>query len=525
MLPPGKSLTDLFNKVTLFLGALGRKLNQSKPKKKLTIILLFATIGLGGVVAATSIAINSGSQVSLGAGYTTATTCDANVTLKAKTALDASSGQLYVSAFELSDISQNATTGCGNKTMEMALKINGQMTYASWDIPASGADSTFYFTGVTSSISDYNAMTALAPFQANGLTNIAIAKIGSFNFSNFNWTQRAKERKWIGVASSDDGTKLVAVDIGTDYTGGYIYTSTNSGVTWRESLVPGLRNWGAVTSSADGSKLVAVNYPSFDSDTGGYIYTSTDSGVTWVERRGAGINWWKSITSSADGTKLAVVVGGWGNGYISTSTDSGATWTEQTSSGQRLWESIASSSDGTKLVATDFGSDAYDGAGGYIYTSINSGATWVPRTNAGARHWRSVTSSADGKNLAAVNYPQYDTGATGGYIYTSTDYGVTWTAQTSAGIKWWECLTSSADGTKLAAGANPRNIYTSTDAGVTWTAQTSAGEKIWSGIALSADGLKLVAVEYGTGTVENYGYGLPGGYIYTGLATKTRSNN
>ena len=149
MLPPSKSPTDLFNKVTLFLGALGRKLNQSKPKKILAIILLFATIGLGGVVAATSISINSGSRVSLGAGYTTATTCDANLTLKAKTALNTSSGQLYVSAFELSDISQNATTGCGNKTMEMALKINGQMTYASWDIPASNTDSTFNFSAAT----------------------------------------------------------------------------------------------------------------------------------------------------------------------------------------------------------------------------------------------------------------------------------------------------------------------------------------------------------------------------------------
>jgi hypothetical protein len=47
--------------------------------------------------------------------------------------------------------------------------------------------------------------------------------------------------------------------------GGKIYTSTDSGVTWtpRDSS----RNWWAVASSADGSKLVAVV-------DGGQIYTS-----------------------------------------------------------------------------------------------------------------------------------------------------------------------------------------------------------------------------------------------------------
>jgi hypothetical protein len=40
-------------------------------------------MGVGGVVAATSISINAGVPISLGAGYTTATTCDAAVTISA----------------------------------------------------------------------------------------------------------------------------------------------------------------------------------------------------------------------------------------------------------------------------------------------------------------------------------------------------------------------------------------------------------------------------------------------------------
>src|SRR6185295_2716107 len=65
------------------------------------------------------------------------------------------------------------------------------------------------------------------------------------------WTVHESNQAWFSVASSADGSKLVAT-VG----GGQIYTSTDSGVTWiaRESL----RQWYSVASSADGSKLVAV---------------------------------------------------------------------------------------------------------------------------------------------------------------------------------------------------------------------------------------------------------------------------
>ncbi len=71
---------------------------------------------------------------------------------------------------------------------------------------------------------------------------------------------------WFSVASSSDGTKLVAVA-----NGGQIYTSADSGSTWtaRESS----RNWQSVTSSLDGTKLVAVVL-------GGQIFTSTASSTT-----------------------------------------------------------------------------------------------------------------------------------------------------------------------------------------------------------------------------------------------------
>ena len=97
---------------------------------------------------------------------------------------------------------------------------------------------------------------------------------------------------------------------------GQIYTSTDSGVTW--TAHESNRNWYSVASSADGTKLVAL-------PESGQIYTSTDSGVSWTAR--ASNREWRSVASSADGTKLVAVVGGSYVGQIHTSTDSGVNWT------------------------------------------------------------------------------------------------------------------------------------------------------------------------------------------------------
>ena len=127
--------------------------------------------------------------------------------------------------------------------------------------------------------------------------------------SGVSWTPRDSDRLWWAVASSDDGSKLVAVE-GGPVTNGRIYTSTDSGVSWtpRESN----RFWTAVASSADGSKLIAA---------ADQIYTSTDSGLSWTPRDSGRA--WTSVASSADGSKLVATVH---LGSIYTSTDSGLTW-------------------------------------------------------------------------------------------------------------------------------------------------------------------------------------------------------
>jgi len=174
--------------------------------------------------------------------------------------------------------------------------------------------------------------------------------------SGTNWVDQPESGRlnWSSVACSTNGTKLVAV-----VHGGWIYTSTDSGVTWmpRDSS----RTWNAVASSADGTKLVAVD------GAPGHIYTSTDSGTNWTPR-GVTTNW-QAVASSADGTKLVAAVH---YGQIYTSTDSGTNWTAGDTN--RAWQGVACSADGTKLFAVENAG----ASGGQIYIS---GVVIPPKLN------------------------------------------------------------------------------------------------------------------------------------------------
>ena len=315
-------------------------------------------------------------------------------------------------------------------------------------------------------VSGTGTATIILPTSANvgDVVQISGASAGwCVPVSYLNWSAVACSQPWVAVASSADGTRLVAAA-----SIGQIYTSTDSGATWtaRESS----RYWTAVASSSDGTKLVAAA-------SIGQIYTSTDSGVTWIARDSS--RSWTAVASSADGSKLVAAVSG---GQIYTSTDSGVTWTARATS--LSWQAVASSADGSKLVAA-----AYNDL---IYTSTDSGVTWTARAT--SHHWGGLASSSDGTKLVAT---EGTGGGAGGQIYTSTDSGVTWIARES--IQEKAAVASSSDGSKLVAAVYYDRIYTSADSGVTWTAP--ACPQNCFAVASSSDGSKLVAA-------------VNGGYIY-----------
>jgi uncharacterized repeat protein (TIGR03803 family) len=300
-----------------------------------------------------------------------------------------------------------------------------------------------------------------------------------------NWTQTAAPRwGWTSVASSADGTKLIA---GSDWWVGYdesgrIYTSIDSGVTWISNNVP-QAHWRSVASSTDGTKLVAVSDGDGDYNRG-MIYTSRDSGVTWISNNVPPL-YWGSVASSADGSKLVAAVGipeRYANGPIYVSTNGGMDWS-LTAAPNRYWTSVASSADGTKLVAVS----AAIGSSGRIYTSTDSGMTWISN-NVPRSDWSSVASSADGTKLTAVAKLSHDG------IWISTNSGVTWISNYVPPLDWVS-VASSADGSKLVAAIQSSDIWISTNSGAAWVPSGAPWHQ-WSSVASSADGSKLVAAGY-----------------------------
>lgn len=301
--------------------------------------------------------------------------------------------------------------------------------------------------------------------QANNQTILAGNLSDSIGAS---WTARGSTANWSAVASSGDGSKLVAT-----VKGGQIYTSADSGVTWtpRDSG----RNWSSIASSADGTKLVAG--VGDNASLFGNIYTSVNSGGSWAPHDST--RQWVSVASSADGTKLVAAVYGTasaGNPGAYISNNSGVGWSRTLA--VSFCSSVASSADGTKLAAAVYG--------GQIWTSINSGGNWV--AHASSLNWTAVASSADGNRLIAA--------VSSGQLYISSDSGTTWIGNSSISGTWTS-VASSADGSRLVAVASSGNVYTSNDSGTTWAQRMGLPTASWTGVASSADGSKLVLVANG----------------------------
>ncbi len=281
---------------------------------------------------------------------------------------------------------------------------------------------------------------------------------------------------WTAIACSADGTKMAAA-----ISGGYIYTSTNSGSTWtNQSGSSGAADWSALASSADGTHLIAAaGYSPYLAESGD-VYVSGNSGVSWTEALGSAA--WSGVACSADGTKMAAVDHG---GAIYT--NYGSAWGAVGVTSGYDWNAIAMSSDGTKLVAVE-------GNGG-VAVSTNSGSTWLGVTNVGSSaNPDAVACSSDGSRMIFVT-------GNGGQIYLSTDFGAIWVQQNSPVSGNLLGVASSTDGSRLATAVggsgSPGSIYGSVNSGGAWSQLVGAPMLSWSGIASSADGSVLAAAAYG----------------------------
>jgi len=290
-------------------------------------------------------------------------------------------------------------------------------------------------------------------------TNQTILVANLLNTVGVNWISNGGAFAWNAIASSADGSRLVAV-----VNSGGLYTSGNYGLTWSPQANAGNRAWSCVAMSADGLKIIAgVN--------SGFLYTSTDGGSNWTARFNNANRAWTGVASSWDGTRLVGVAAT--GGFVSV--DSGVTWNSVL--GAASYSAVACSGNGSNIVATV--------QGGTIGISTNGGATWSPRES--NRSWTSVASSADGGTLVA----SVNSGAN--YVYVSTDYGASWVPG-NIGANW-SGVACSADGSRMIAVANLGGVYVSNDSGVTWLQRGNLPISVtYNGAACSGDGTTLAAV-------------------------------
>jgi hypothetical protein len=307
------------------------------------------------------------------------------------------------------------------------------------------------------------------------------------------------DNTWTTILSSSDGTHLAALTAGGD-----LYVSVDSGTNWS----PTQHVVGNVVGSADGLKLLALG--SCFCASPNPLYHSSDGGLSWTTSMIPGTNTWSLAACSSDGLRM-ILFGldtiNHTTASVYLSTDFGFTW-QKLPAPFKNWNALAASADTRQLVLANLLPES-------LYTSQDYGASWtvLPAAPA-AQLWDCLASSADGTRLAAGTADGY------GGFYVSSDGGLNWSygnpPQVKVGNKTiqigWSRIASSADGRRLAALANYYAdsvfIVTMTDASATMTATP---QRLHNGEPLSV----VVSVE-NSSTNTLSAVKLAGGMVYSG---------
>jgi len=297
------------------------------------------------------------------------------------------------------------------------------------------------------------------------------------------WTARDSARAWKGVASSATGQyQLSCVNAG------YIYVSSDYGVTWTQKAVSG--NWTACAMSSDGHYQVVVGETEFS-------YYSTDYGATWIEGSGNSRPY-RDVACSADGSVMCAATNAQDVWY---SLDHGNNWAISYLPGSPpVASGITISNDGLRVTLVC--------ENGHIFTAVAGGmqtSTWTDRNVGGT--WRRVAmSGTTGQYQVAVQNV--------GHVYISNDYGATWNLASGETISeegYWTGAAVSADGsTQIVCRTGQEGsgvIMLSKDYGQTWTMVFYLGLALIQTIercAMSSDGKRLVAVVTGDTIITSF---------------------
>lgn len=336
------------------------------------------------------------------------------------------------------------------------------------------------------------------------VSQYAFTPIAHADLSNFT-TRFSASIAPLSLALSDNGRYQVLAAQGQG-----IYISSDEGWYWTKTLDASSNgfDFATVAISGDGSIMYAgTQGPTSAQNTtinGGYLYKSTDYGITWTQITSAGTKLWSKIAVSDDGTKLVamtqattgIVSGNFvvtKNPELFYSTNSGSSWTNQ--GADAGWDSVSISSDGSRMWAASTGSGAW--------LSINSGTTWTQKRSVGQR---SLSASSDGRVVIAIE---------GSILKMTSDTGTVWSTVAKPGTQNLPLagVAVSGNGKNLILAVNNGFLWLSNSAGASWIQsdynnfstgsylQYDTNLSVW----ISRDGLHLASVQlFSTDIEENF---------------------
>jgi len=181
VIPLYKRARKLFKKSGLTLAVLKANTIELFSRRDLVIIIFFTILGLGGVFAATLVTVTA--PDSQGAGYVAATACDADgVTIDKSVVFNSTTKRYTVTTISISGVDQrydaNGINGCGGKTLELAIPVNGVTTYATWNIPPSTLTSNSFTISSGASCSRYGTNSATISIDSTLLDKLALTVTG-----------------------------------------------------------------------------------------------------------------------------------------------------------------------------------------------------------------------------------------------------------------------------------------------------------------------------------------------------------
>ncbi|MDB5745005.1 MAG: hypothetical protein JWR68_3320 [Polaromonas sp.] len=292
------------------------------------------------------------------------------------------------------------------------VSLDGGVT---WNVGNSPPDQVWISVAIrrSTNASGVRQLTLLAVAFQGGMYRSTDGGVTWTQFTTTDPAVNLNNQDWESVTMNPTGQIIAGAILN-----GPIYHSANGGANWAAATLEGsttplVRGWRGVASSADGSVMVAVG-----EEGDGQIFVSTTAGRTWTPRAvsigGTTLfNGWYRVAVSGDGNTIAIA--GRFNSGMYISRDRGLTWS-QAATPVGDYTAISMSPDGQVIGAT-ITNGVNNPTTGSVQLSRDGGATFAPVAMPGTQtNWRAIAMSADANKfiVAAGTFTQL-----AGQLYTS----------------------------------------------------------------------------------------------------------